>query len=399
VHKTEGVVGPDSPYAAQLERGFRRLLFEPAIEREFRAEYAEQNLRRQRVGFLLASVLYILFLAIKLLTESGPAFAWGVGIRVTIISSMLIAVALSYTALRRHQSVFMFVTYVIFGTGVTGIEIVGNYYDIERHYEGLIFITVHAYVFSGLVYRQAFAAALYVFVVYLVGGWLGGLAGKQWGYELFFMALLNMLGAFALYQLERVERENFLRRRLLNEMATRDGLTGLPNRTAFLEHFGRVLRQAARESRTLGLVMLDLDHFKAYNDRYGHIEGDEVLRRIAPALQAHFQRPLDMFARYAGEEFVGLWYGIDPVLLQAQADAVRAGLAEMNLVHEKSPLGRVTASVGAIAFQPAGNESLLELIRRADRVLYAVKDQGRNAVFVEDLPGPVYGSTAAVQPA
>lgn len=388
MHNTEGVVILDSPYAAQLEQGFRSLRFTTReLEQAFRAEYAELNLPRMRTGFFLACGLYIFFLLVRLLTESGPAAALGFMLRSAIIGMMLLTLVISYTPARRGLLPLTFASYVVFGCGVTAIELVGHHYGLDRHYEGLIFVTIHAYVFSGMVFRQAFTAALCIFASYAIGGWLGGLAGKVWAYELFFIGLLNSLGAAALYQMERVERDNFLQRNLLKEMAGRDGLTGLHNRSAFLDHFGAVLKQAAREQRTLGVLILDFDYFKQYNDSYGHLEGDAILSRVALTVRNEFRRPLDLFARYGGEEFVGLWYDIDPQRLQPLARAVRDSVAAMMIPHQASPHKKITATVGAIAFRPKRGESLLNLIRLADAELYEAKAAGRNLVQTRILPG------------
>ena len=382
MHNTEGVIILDSPYAAQLERGFRWLRFDvPSLEQEYRTECSESHLPRMRAGFILAAGLYLIFLLVRAFTETGPAATLGLLLRSMIISTMLLTVVASYySPWRRFMTPLVMGTYLVFGGGITAIEVVGHYFQIDRHYEGLIFLTIHAYVFSGLVFRQAFAAGLLIFLIYLIGGWLGGLAGKVWGYELFFIGLLNLLGAVALYQIERAERDNFLRRNLLKEMAGRDGLTGLHNRSAFLDHFDLVLKQAARERRTLGVLILDLDYFKQYNDSYGHLEGDAILSRVALTVRNEFRRPLDLFARYGGEEFVGLWYDIDPQRLQPLARAVRDSVAAMMIPHQASPHKKLTATVGAIAFRPKGGESLLNLIRLADAELYEAKAAGRNLV-------------------
>lgn len=387
----EGVSVPDSPYAVQLERGFRYLRFTPMLESEFRPDYTERNLPRMRAGFLVAVGLYLIFLLIRALTETGPAAIFGFVFRSLIIVTMLATVAVSYYApLRRYLPACVFVSYMIFAMGVTAIEVVAQRFGIDRHYEGLIFITIHAYVFSSLVFRQAFLAAQFIFATYLLGGWLGGLVGRDWFYELFFIGLLNLLGAVALYGLELVERDNFLRRRLLREWASRDGMTGLYNRTAFLAHFDRILKQAGRDRRQLGLLLLDLDYFKPYNDQYGHLEGDATLRRVAQVLQNEFRRPLDLFARYGGEEFVGLWFDVEPGALERLAHGIVERVADLDIPHERSPHGRVTASVGAISFIPSGNESLLGLFKLADEALYTAKGSGRNiavAKILNALPG------------
>ncbi len=388
MHSVEGVVVSDSPHAQQLQRGVRSLRFEAALEADFRAEYAEQNLRRQRTGFLVASGLYLLFLLVRVVTESGTAADLSFWLRAAMISALMLTVVVSYTTWNRYQHIIVFCTYVLFAVGITSIEVVAEHFGVDRHYEGLIFITVHAYVFSGLVFRQAFSAASCIFLIYLVGGWFGGLAGQAWGYELLFIVLLNLLGAASTFQVECIARENYLTRHLLREMIGRDGMTGLHNRTAFLEHFQRALAQAARDQRHIAILMLDFDEFKAYNDNYGHLAGDNVLREVGQSVRGEFRRPMDLFARYAGEEFVGIWYDIDPAALDAMAERVRKNVESLNIPHEAALHQRMTVSVGVVVLRPTGSESLLDIIARADQALYAAKHSGRNRVVIEQIPDP-----------
>jgi PleD family two-component response regulator len=112
--------------------------------------------------------------------------------------------------------------------------------------------------------------------------------------------------AFAARHLEKWSRTSFLEARLIAELAQHDALTGTKNRRVFDEHLARLWPQASGDGRTMAVLLIDVDHFKAYNDRYGHQAGDQALRRIAQALQAVASRPLDVLARYGGEEFVQL---------------------------------------------------------------------------------------------
>lgn len=196
-------------YAFQLGQGIDNLRFVPELEAEFRADYARRSLPRLRIGLMLAIGLYVTFLLVRLLAESGPATLWGLGIRAIVIGAMAAALAASYTALRRHMRTITVFTYFVFGAGVTGIEIVAHHFNIDRRYEGLIFICIHCYVFGGLLFRQALVTTAVIFATYLVGGTLGGLGGKQFGYELFFIFLINVLGAggleHALHQVGQVE--------------------------------------------------------------------------------------------------------------------------------------------------------------------------------------------------
>jgi diguanylate cyclase (GGDEF)-like protein len=400
VSAPEGVATQVSPYATQLRQGFRGLRFARVIEAEFQEEFAHQHLARMRIGFGVAVVLYLVFLLLRLRTESGPVEDWALSLRLAAIATMLATVGASYVRqLRPHVPYLVLASYAVFAGGVTAIECLAQRYGASRHYEVLILLSFHVYVFSGLLFRSALLAGAFIFLAYLIGGALGGLASKAWGYQLLFIALTHAIGGAALYLVERVERDNFLRRRLLVVLAAHDSLTGLFNRMAFFQQFERTVRMAVRAQMPIGVVLLDIDYFKAYNDRYGHLEGDACLRAVAQAVAEEFRRPLDVVARYGGEEFVGVWYDVQPQSIRSLADQVRAAVQALRIANRDAPSGRITVSVGAVVGIPQEGESLLALIQRADTALYEAKERGRNRVVVEILPSaqhpPVPGGRRA----
>lgn len=395
---SEGLNLPESPYAAQLAQGFRSLRFARALEREFEAEYTAQHLTRLRVGLAVAIALYGLFVLLRLRAETGPAGELILQLRTGAIGGLLLTLALSYVPpLRGLLPLVTLASYVGFGAAITGVEVVAHRHGIDRHYEGLILLSFHLYMFSGLLFRPALAAGGCILLGYALGGWAGGLVGKPWAYELLFLGLTHVIGGAALYSMERVERDNFLRRRLFGVLATQDGLTGLYNRMAFFQQFERSARQAARENVPIGVVLFDIDHFKSYNDRYGHLEGDNCLRRVANAVREEFRRPLDAIARYGGEEFVGIWYDAPPQSVRSLAEQVRAAVQALRITNGDAPSGRVTVSVGAIVCRPSEDEPLLALIKRADKALYEAKEKGRNRVVVEVLASAAQLPLASVR--
>jgi diguanylate cyclase (GGDEF)-like protein len=389
----EGISLPESPYAVQLREGFDNLRFARALEREFREEFAIHHLPRLRAGFGVAAALYVVFMLTRLAAESGPMHGWGLGLRAVAIGAMLLTLAASYLhRLRALLPLFAVASYAIFAVAVTAIEVLSARYGVDRHYEGLILVSFHLYVFSGLLLRPALVAGAFIFAAYAIGGATGGLAGKAWGYQLLFIGLTHVIGGVALYSIERLERDSFLRRGLFGTLATQDGLTGLLSRLAFFEQLDRNVRQAARERVCIGVMLLDVDHFKAFNDRYGHLEGDHCLRAVAGALRNEFRRPMDLIGRYGGEEFVGFWNDIQPQSLRSMTDQVRGAVQALRIAHRDSPSGRVTASVGAVALVPGDGESVTDLVQRADEALYEAKEKGRNRVVAVVLPsaaGPV----------
>lgn len=168
----------------------------------------------------------------------------------------------------------------------------------------------------------------------------------------------------------------------LGRLATTDPGTGLANRRHLEAHLDEEWRRASRARTLLGVLMVDVDHFKAYNDRYGHPRGDEVLARVGATLCAAVRRPGDLAARYGGEEFALVLPGAGIEELRTVGERVRAGVAELGILHEGSASAAcVTVSVGGAACSPTAATTPGELFRRADAALYEAK-RGRNRVVV-----------------
>lgn len=164
----------------------------------------------------------------------------------------------------------------------------------------------------------------------------------------------------------------------LRQEALRDALTGLFNRRYLDETLEREIRQAQRHQQPVGMVVLDIDHFKQVNDTYGHDGGDAVLRALAQLLQIHI-RSGDVVCRFGGEEFVIVLPGATLEDTRRRAEALLQHIRQMPLEHRNQSLGTITASAGVAAF-PAHGKSGTALFRAADRALYCAKMGGRNRV-------------------
>lgn len=168
----------------------------------------------------------------------------------------------------------------------------------------------------------------------------------------------------------------------LQRMAQFDELTGLPNRRYFDRRLARAFKQAQRDQLPLSIVMIDVDEFKKYNDRYGHGEGDRCLRGVAEALQTAMRRPEDLIARYGGEEIVLLLPDTDSTGAAAVAEAARAAVRRARTVHAASAIGWVSVSLGVSTCVPGLRDQASEQLKRADDALYLAKEQGRDRVCV-----------------
>jgi diguanylate cyclase (GGDEF)-like protein len=179
---------------------------------------------------------------------------------------------------------------------------------------------------------------------------------------------------------------NIRLREALRAQSIKDPLTGLHNRRCLAEMLDREIRRAVRAEQSLGILMLDLDHFKKFNDTYGHDAGDAVLRETAPFLRRSI-RVEDTVCRFGGEEFVVLPTP-DLNAAHARAQRIRSKLRELTVMHQGQSLGMITVSVG-VAELPQHGASSQELLDAADAALYGAKREGRDRVMVADLrPAP-----------
>ncbi|KIL99259.1 GGDEF domain-contatining protein [Paramagnetospirillum magnetotacticum MS-1] len=177
----------------------------------------------------------------------------------------------------------------------------------------------------------------------------------------------------------------------LRHLAMIDGLTGIANRRTFDETLGQEWRRASRAGTPLALLMIDVDHFKAYNDHYGHQAGDECLKTVAATLAATAKRPADLVARYGGEEFGVILPGCTLTDAQTLAEKMRLAVAELHLPHLASQTsGEVTISIGVSCLNLVATQGdsldTQSLIAEADTALYRAKTSGRNCVSAQPAP-------------
>jgi diguanylate cyclase (GGDEF)-like protein len=197
-----------------------------------------------------------------------------------------------------------------------------------------------------------------------------------------------VIGGIAAYNLEYALRTNFLETRLLNELAERDGMTGLYNRRIFDDYVERLWRQSRREGTGVAIIFVDIDFFKLYNDLQGHQAGDDCLKRVAKCIARGAKRPFDFAARYGGEEFVLVLYGPPDEHARSVPEQIRRDVLELAIPHAGSQVAKhVTVSVGFTVATPETSRSLAGAIQTADEALYQAKREGRNRVVFKDSNG------------
>jgi diguanylate cyclase (GGDEF)-like protein len=167
----------------------------------------------------------------------------------------------------------------------------------------------------------------------------------------------------------------------LEILSITDGLTGLANRRRFESYWTDEWQRAMRQATPLAVIMLDVDHFKAYNDHYGHPQGDQCLRRVGAVLQASVRRAGELAARYGGEEFVVVMPGVTQQQALETARGILIAMREAQLPHASSPVASMlTLSLGVAVGIPQATDEREYLLKMADTALYAAKKNGRNRV-------------------
>lgn len=381
--------------AAQARSTSWRLDFGGPLE----AAYLEDH-RGRAVAFFRNSSLFIFLL--YLLLSSGiymlmPGEEVGRWLGLYGLVGVIIVSASLLTRLRLFDRWFDY--YVGFGsfaavalsvavTGVVQSPVAGQLTQVAIMYAIVIIYSV-----VGLRFKHS-----------LYAGWLGGLAGTilAWGlngavnWELLHRTFTgsSLLGMFIAYYAERRDRELYLQTYLLraaqerseeyavrlDRLSRHDALTGLANRRHFDELIQQEWRRAARQQSSLAILMIDIDHFKHYNDTLGHVNGDGCLRKVASIIAAHTRRPGEMAVRYGGEEFLLMFPDTDRESACQQAQRLVEAMHQARLPHAPGlAYDCVTVSVGVAAVVPGATMLAPgELICAADDALYEAKHAGRN---------------------
>ena len=378
---------PESPHALQLRRGFPRLRFVEPLEGEFRQVYRAESLVQIRRNLWLAVVFVVGFSALARVALDADVNRLMDLIRVVTLAPILgFGLLLVYSGLYdRYYPLTAAIGAPIFGAGIVILAVIAALHGVNL-IATVVITTIYIYFMLGMLFYAAFGSACAVLASYLVAAPIAGVPWPAMVVDVGVLVCTNVIGAMVCYTLERANRTNFLEERLLIETASRDGLTGIHNRRAFDEHVDRIWPQAIRDKAPLGLLLIDIDHFKAYNDYYGHQAGDECLRRVAQSLGRGARRPLDLTARYGGEEFAIVLYDVRRDHVEEAARRIRADVEALAVEHSASPapVKRLTVSIGAACIVAEAGRTYFGFIQLADEALYAAKERGRDRVVIMD---------------
>ena len=355
------------------------------IEKEFRRHYIAQKLPIARaaigLGFVLTVVVSVLDMS--LMPQAFVKQAIPLRILAVLLPLLLLFGATFLFKERAWLPHLIAAVALLVGMSTIAIGAIAVSTGMEIASWGLVFTTFNIYLVLGLTLRQSAVVGWPIFLAYLGASIVLGAPLQSIVYGALFLFLLNLIGTYASFLLERNARVIFDNKRELVRLARTDILTGLFNRRAFDQHLRQVWKQAVRDEKTVAVLVADIDHFKLYNDCYGHLKGDECIRMIAEVLATSVNRPLDMVARYGGEEYIVVLYDPSLSFLDAFARGLCHKIVELDIEHKGSEaVPCVSLSIGAAITEAANNITSDQLVRQADDALYEAKKQGRNRAIV-----------------
>lgn len=373
-----------SRYGQQLRAGFRWLRFTPPLEAEFVRFHLRRVLWRVRVWHALTFVLGLVSLVRRLLEMEQPAFNTDIAIRLLVLlplSAGLVYVAWAPHFRERYLAVLLRVAPAFYLVSMMlAAQVAGEGRITVLLFPALCLLA--AGLLIGALFWQAMFFSVLIILAYINGAIYFGLPTELASNHVVLLTMIWATVAVLTYGTESMNRRVFLEQAAMSAMATTDGLTGLANRRAFDQHLARTWQQGVREQRQLAVMLIDIDHFKRFNDIHGHQAGDDALREVALALAGTVRRPLDLAARYGGEEFAVIAWDADPAGTEKLAEEIRRSIEQLAIRHDGSSSGRVTASVGVALVTPERQRSPEGAVQLADEALYKAKANGRNRVII-----------------
>lgn len=379
-----------------------RLRFPAPIEADFQADYT----RRYQTHMIISGLLGILaLLACGVIDPFWmPEVATDLWlIRAYTTAPILILLLLARTPFfTQHMQAVIAVGACIFVAGLVALSHTAQE-PFSHYFAGAItLVMLVVFVLSRLQFVWGLGSAAVMMLILNLSHVLVGTRDLQLvtihNFIFFASAMFALVGTFLI---ERGLRQNYLQSRLLafenhdleesnlrlQYLTAIDGLTQIANRRSLDMTLTTEWQRALRKREPLGVVMIDVDHFKLFNDTYGHQAGDECLRGVAAALKDFARRPGDLAARYGGEEFVLVLTNATAQQARLVAQRVRDKILELAIPHQRSSHGSVTASFGVASMVPSQSHGGPEvLLLAADQALYRAKHAGRNRVCADGLP-------------
>ena len=386
-------IPPRRSPANAFSKYFGALAFEEPLESQFRTWYAERMRARMRNSMWAAMGCLLLITSASVAIPALRSEIFGTHHTLLLrllafglmLPSCLALLVVAYSSLyqRWFARVTQFVAPLHAACFVTMHALMQPQgYSLSSW---LALVVAAPYFLFGMLYGPAVRTSLIVVGIYALSSRLAGLYGAQHYFDLTITLFAGTFAAVIARGAQQSIRDDYLATQVLNDSVHRDSLTGIYNRRMFDAHMQRIWQQAIRTRTPLALLMIDLDHFKAYNDHSGHQAGDTCLARVAAVLPAAARRPLDLAARYGGEEFAVLLYDMQRDSVAEVCLQLHAALSALQIPHPGvKDVPYVTFSIGAACIEPLLGRGTEGFIQLADEALYAAKQRGRNRTVIMD---------------
>lgn len=364
-----------------LAQGYGRLRFPEPLESEFRADFRRNALRWIRMCVYVAVGTSIGFAIIDHWVIHAHNMIPDIvrfGLQFPVLAIALLATYQPFYTRWYERTVQ--VGAALFGVGTILLASYAQPDHTALVGSRILLVSFFSFFMLGMRMVQALRANIAILVALMIAGFTGLMRPEAATYLSFALVCAIIIGTAGAYALEHANRTSFLERKLLVEIAELDGLTRLLNRQTFESRVRDTWRRAVSEQRAVTVFMIDVDHFKLYNDHYGHQAGDECLRNVASAVRSAVgTRSGDFVARYGGEEIIAVVFDRTYNESQEIAQRIVAEVAALDIPHESScGCTRVSVSVGAATQIPSIASSYDAIVRLADGALYTAKRQGRD---------------------
>jgi len=374
-----------SSLTEQLQRGFHGLRFEGELESAYRRDQFQERLRYLRINLALLAAISLIVIqvdrvVIPMMGHIVPDLA-----RTGIMLPLLLA-GFAMTFVRRADAWYpryIAVAMTLALAAMSWVSISAWIAGEPRIFGRMMLAIIAVYFVLGLAFRSAIVVNALGIVAYIAIANAKGMPVIDLTHYLLTLGIANVICIAGAWNLEHARRTAWLEGQRLAETAMQDGLTGIHNRRRFDEHLQRAWAQSIRDRKPIALLLADIDHFKAYNDRYGHQAGDEAMKAVAGVLGRFSRRPLDLAARYGGEEFAVILSDTKRASAERIGAEILEAVQQLAIPHQDSSAAPVlTISLGIACVVPAARRSWAGLVQLADQALYTAKDGGRNRLEV-----------------
>lgn len=376
---------PHSPYARELRQGTVRLRFAARLEEVYRRAHLEHMRLRVRLWLSVIAATALVDIVCRVTGRAaGIGTPQWAAVTADVTALTLAAAAWSHQYLR----LYLPIARVVLPISVGAMAVLVAHRMLEGEGAQLAVLTINIlaiFFFTGLLFRAALVTSLALLAAYVATLLTAGAAHTVLVPSLLAVLLMLLLCIVGYRDIEQAHRRNFLETALIGELVARDELSGLASRPAFDEHLAQLWPQAQRTGRTLAVLMVDVDQFKAYNDSHGHLAGDAALRAVAQMLKSIARRPMDLAGRYGGDEFIAVLYDLPAERVQEIAERLRQGVQEAARSGDLTNVAALTVSIGAAVLVPGEGRSMQGAVQLADEALYEAKQAGRNRVILKGM--------------